>query len=134
MYGAIFRFEIDAVPTLLKSAHEHSESHIFHSSASLNSLVMSKWTKYFPLLFPVTQWLQLSSYFSWRRATVSVFVCFAASIWFVRHWIFVKSCLLLLEDCNYPCVGKEYVLRMEIWKNSANKEKNIIWHHLEMWN
>lgn len=37
----------------------------------------------------------------------------------------MNSCLLILEDCNCPCAGKEYVLKMEIRKNSsANKKKN----------
>lgn len=40
---------------------------------------------------------------------------------------FCEKRLLLLGDCNYPCVGKEYILNMEIGKNSpANKKKNYL--------
>lgn len=41
----------------------------------------------------------------------------------------MKSCLLILEDCNCPCVGKGCILKIEIRKNSsANKKKIIILH------
>lgn len=49
--------------------------------------------------------------------------------WFyLWDWIFVKSCLLILKDCNCPSVGKEYILKMEIKENSSANKKNIILH------
>lgn len=40
----------------------------------------------------------------------------------------MKSCLLILKDCNCPSVGKEYILKMEIKENSSANKKNIILH------
>lgn len=133
-HWSIFLFEIGSVP-ILWSQHVNMVLHIFFTLPlpQVPGHLKMDYVFSLPLLFLDAQWIQLLFYFNWKKAAIWMFLFVLLHWFYLWDWIFMKSCLLILKDCNCP-VGKEYILKMEIKNNSSVNKKNFILCLLEIWN